>query len=461
MRKIFCYNVHEDMSITKYTFIRFSLLISLAIAAGLVIVIGDIASSSAQQKKHVTLTAMLDDQGDPPRLLNMLFQPALQELRARHPDIDIQLDYRPIPYLNLHTEFLKTMANQTSVDIMSVDQIWLGEFVEKGYLTDLTDRAKSWGREKDWYEANWDGGVYKDKVYGIWTVADLRGMWYWKDLLNKAGVDPNSLQTWDGYITSAKKLNSALRPQGIEGVHLVAAGHSPDMSFYPYLWMLGGDIIKQKDGHPTKGTYWFPAYNSTEGVRALEFIKEQVNAGIKPQKQHFWGKEFLDRKFAVMLEALQHHVHLNTTDQKQDFEQKVGFLPMFPIPNSSYRSATLMGGWLLGIPETSGNKDLAWELITLVLDPKIMTPLHVKYGHMPTQIPIGKGPNSAQLKQTIPYYNKLISMMTIARARTSIPEYPHIAEDIHQALDQVFYKAKEPKQALDDAAAKSAKAMGW
>ena len=64
---------------------------------------------------------------------------------------------------------------------------------------------------------------------------------------------------------------------------------------------------------------------------------------------------------------------------------------------------------------------------------------------MPTQIPIGEGPNSAQLKQTIPYYDKLISMMTIARARPSIPEYPHIAEDIHQALDQVFNGVKEPK----------------
>ena len=49
------------------------------------------------KKKQVTLTAMLDDQGDPPRLLRMLFQPALEELRARHPDIEIQLDYRPIP----------------------------------------------------------------------------------------------------------------------------------------------------------------------------------------------------------------------------------------------------------------------------------------------------------------------------------------------------------------------------
>jgi multiple sugar transport system substrate-binding protein len=42
--------------------------------------------------------------------------------------------------------------------------------------------------------------------------------------------------------------------------------------------MLGGDIIKTKDGHPTKGNYWFPAYNSSAGVKALEFIKEQVNA---------------------------------------------------------------------------------------------------------------------------------------------------------------------------------------
>ncbi len=75
--------------ITKHTVTRFSLVISLAITVGLVIVIGDIASSSSSsaQKKHVTLTTVVDDQGDPPRLLNTLFQPAMQELRARHPDI--------------------------------------------------------------------------------------------------------------------------------------------------------------------------------------------------------------------------------------------------------------------------------------------------------------------------------------------------------------------------------------
>ena len=81
-------------------------------------------------------------------------------------------------------------------------------------------------------------------------------MWYWKDLLNKAGIDPNSLQTWDGYIASARKINSVLGPMGISGAVLVGLNYSPDI-WYPYLWMLGGDILVMKDGHPTKGTTGF------------------------------------------------------------------------------------------------------------------------------------------------------------------------------------------------------------
>ena len=67
--------------------------------------------------------------------------------------------------------------------------------------------------------------------------------------------------------------------------------------------MLGGDIVQLKEGHPTNGGYWFPTYNSTEGVRALQFIKDQVNAGIKPQKEHSFGEEFVNRSFAVMIEG--------------------------------------------------------------------------------------------------------------------------------------------------------------
>jgi multiple sugar transport system substrate-binding protein len=417
------------------------------------------ALASIDNKKQVTLVAILEDQGEPERW-KALIQPAIEEMRTKHPDLDLEINYTAYPYDQAKKEMLDAISNQTHVDLISLDQIWLGEFAERGLMTDLTVRMKNWERFSDFYEANLDGTLYDGRIYGIWAWTDARGIWYWKDMLDQAGVDPNSLKTWDGYIASAKKLNSILRPQGIEGIHLTGASHSPDI-WYPYLWMLGGYIIEPRDGHPTKGVYWFPAYNSSEGIRAMEFIKSQVEAGIKPQKDHFWGEEFLDRKFAVMIEALQHHIPLSTPEKRLEFVQKVGFIPMFPVPNLDNKSATLMGGWVLSIPSTSNHKDIAWELITTILEPKILAPYLAAHANLPTQIPIGEGNYSQTANNTIPYYSQLIDMIESGYNRPNIPEYPQIAEHIKQALDDVYHGMKEPKQALDDAAAKSAKVLGW
>jgi multiple sugar transport system substrate-binding protein len=413
-------------------------------------------SVSAQQKKQVILTAIL---AEPRNRWDTLINNALQKLKEKHPDIDIHIKYMVLPYNSTRSHILSAISNRTSIDLISVDQIWLGDFAQRGYLTDLTDRVQSWGRASDWYPTNFDGGIYRGKVYGIWAWTDVRGMWYWKDLLNRAGVNPDSLTTWDGYIASAKKLNAVLRPQGIEGVHLTAANHSPDM-WYPYLWMLGGDILIQKDGHPTKGTYWFPAYNSSAGVEAMKFLKEQIDAGIKPQKNHYWGQEFTTRKFAVMLEG-PWLLGFFPRDQWKGLEQQVGFIPSFPVPYKGNQSATMMGGWELSIPKTSQNKDLAWELLTTMVEPDIIAPMMQEYGYIPTQKPIGEGVYSSQLNQTIPYYDRMVSMISIGRSRPNTPEYSQIADDIRHAIDEVYYGIKTPKQALDDAAIKSAKVLGW
>jgi multiple sugar transport system substrate-binding protein len=56
---------------------------------------------------------------------------------------------------------------------------------------------------------------------------------------------------------------------------------------------------------------------------------------------------------------------------------------------------------------------------------------------------------------------EMVSMIPLARQRPSIPEYYQIAGHIHQAIDDVYNEVKDPKQALDDAAAKSAEALSW
>ena len=197
--------------------------------------------SSVLDKTNVTLRGLFTDLANPGRW-NQLLQPALDELNRRHPDMNIQIEYADFPYNVTRNRILDRLSGGDSVDIVSVDQIWLGEFAEKGLLKNLTGEFEEWGRISDLYEANLDGCVYNNTIYGLWLWTDTRGIWYWKDMLQEAGVDPESLKTWDGYISAAIKLNDFFGDRVTQGVHLRNAPHEPDM-WYPYLWMLGGEII--------------------------------------------------------------------------------------------------------------------------------------------------------------------------------------------------------------------------
>jgi multiple sugar transport system substrate-binding protein len=243
-------------------------------------------------------------------------------------------------------------------------------------------------------------------------------------------------------------------------VHLSGASGFDVDFWYPYLWMLGGEILELREGHPTKGVYWFPSFNSSAGVRALEFLKQQVDAGIQPQESPL-ERPFVNRNFSVMLGGSWMPGEFQNKS-KPTLEQELGFIPMFPVPNQTIQTSTMMGGWELAIPSTSQHSDLAWELITIMATPEILSPFLEEYGYLPTQQVLGDGSLSEPLKQSVPFFEDMVSMIQYGRSRPNIPEYSRIADNIHQAIQQVYNgSAASPKEALDIAAAKSADLLGW
>lgn len=410
----------------------------------------------------ITLRGLLTDLGDKGRWSSLLDK-ALEKLQQKYPDKNIVLEYQELPTDDTREEFLRLVSNKSAIDFVSVDQIWLGEFASKGLLSNLTTYVDGWTRAPNWYQQHWDGGTYNGTVYGIWTWTDVRGLWYWKDLLRQSQIDADDLKTWKGYIGSAQKLNQEFEAASINGTILFDTYYSQDL-WFPYLWMLGGDIVQLRDGHPTKGTYWFPTYNSTEGIQALGFFKDQINSGIKPDKLPASDSiGFAQKRIAMILGGSWIPGYFG--DQKRaDFENKIGFIPLFPVPSPDKRSSTLMGGWELAIPITSNHKTLAWEFIEAILDPEILGPWIQEYGYLPTQIPLGQGLILNQSAAELPYYDTLISMIPFGNIRPSIPEYPIIAGHINEAIDRVYYSnATSPSitTILNEAAVKSAHALGW
>jgi multiple sugar transport system substrate-binding protein len=174
----------KGQSINEKTAKCICLLLITILGINIILTAGIFSPIPTFAKEKVILNALLVEPKD--RWEKSLIPMAVQNLMAKHPELDIQVNYTVTPYNDAREQMLKALGNHSNLDLISVDQIWLGEFADKGYLTDLSNYSKTWGRLDDWYESNLDGAVYNDKVYGIWAWTNVRSIWYWKDLLKNS-----------------------------------------------------------------------------------------------------------------------------------------------------------------------------------------------------------------------------------------------------------------------------------
>ncbi|UCE52897.1 MAG: extracellular solute-binding protein, partial [Desulfobacterales bacterium] len=114
-----------------------------------------------------------------------------------------------VPFSDLYTKLLTDWATGTnSIDAAVFAPQWMVDYVEPGYLQDLTDRIvkDSALKLKD------IGGFFRDfsmrysgKTYTITLDGDFQMVYYRTDLLESAGLSPP--QTWDDYINIAKRFH--------------------------------------------------------------------------------------------------------------------------------------------------------------------------------------------------------------------------------------------------------------
>jgi multiple sugar transport system substrate-binding protein len=93
--------------------------------------------------ENVTLRVLFDE-FNRKGMGKSLVDNALDELRLNHPDLSIDVEYMDTPYSQTKRQIENSITNGTQLDIVSVDQIWLGELADKGLLTDLTEKAENW-----------------------------------------------------------------------------------------------------------------------------------------------------------------------------------------------------------------------------------------------------------------------------------------------------------------------------
>ena len=111
-----------------------------------------------------------------------------------------------VPFSDLYNKLLTDFATGTnSYDAAVFAPQWMGDFIEPGYLEELTERVKGDAALK------WDdiapffrdfSASYKGDVYTIPLDGDFQMAYYRTDLLKEAGLEPP--KTWDDYLAIAE-----------------------------------------------------------------------------------------------------------------------------------------------------------------------------------------------------------------------------------------------------------------
>src|SRR5689334_3753223 len=184
-------------------------------------------------------------------LLTFVGPQVAEPLQRRGPDFTkltgATINVVTVPNSDLYQKALTDMATGTnSYDAFLFAPSWIVDFAPAGFLEDLTPRVQA---DKD---LQWDDVVksiqdfnsYQGKVYSIPLDGDIHTVYYRKDSLADAGLQPP--QTCDEYLNVAKALSGKdLNGNGLPD-YASCNSNAPHQQSYWWIWSLAAPFTQSQ-----------------------------------------------------------------------------------------------------------------------------------------------------------------------------------------------------------------------
>lgn len=131
-------------------------------------------------------------------------------------------------------------AKDSAADLVSLDVPFVPEFAAAGWVTTVDD-ALPQGERGQFFKGTLDGATYDGKLYGVPWYNNGPGLFYRKDLLDAAGIQPP--KTYDQLLDAAKRLQT---PEVNGFIAQTGQNEGGMITWLEYLWGHGGDIVDDK-----------------------------------------------------------------------------------------------------------------------------------------------------------------------------------------------------------------------
>ncbi|MDR0449792.1 MAG: ABC transporter substrate-binding protein [Treponema sp.] len=416
-------------------------------AVGALLVLGALFSCKKKTEGGGTEKVVFWTSHGPPD--NGILESIADAYNATGPEVEVQFVQVPGSETDV-TSLMTAVRGGTGPDVYMLDRFTVAQRASDGLLEDLTDDlAELDPNLKDKYLAfAWDEDQYRGRTYGLPFDTDTRGLFYNKQMLRDAGVDPEELDRKNGPITLARlqEIARKIDTKDAQG-NYTKAGFIPQVEqgwHYTWGFLFGGEFADIPGGkvtptHPgvVAGFQYLYDYNREMGVQQVQtFISSYIPPNNPPQ-QH----PFITGRLAMMITG---DWFLNTMrTYAPDVEYDITYIPTV---NKGDPPTTWAGGWTFVVPAGSKRKEAAVRFIHWACGAGGQRIYTKDSGHCPTLLSISSDESIFTEKQS--YFREALFF---TKSRPPLPVGALYWDALSTAQDMVVQNVKTPLEALQQA----------
>jgi multiple sugar transport system substrate-binding protein len=404
-----------------------------------------VTKPAASNAAPVTITFWHGMNGTDPGTQGGALQDLVNQYKQVAPNVTINLDFTPYTGNELEQKVTGGIVAHNTPDLVQAFESDVAAWYDAGAIAPLDDYAKNTLTDADLNDiqkALLDSGrfpQYNNQLLSFPFNRSIYVVYYNKPELTRAGF-PDGPKTWDDVAAACAKI--------VADMPCYAVQPSPD-SFIPVVWGRGGEVLSADFKHAT--------FNGPEGVAALQFEVDNIKNNIAYVSKGFdWQNDFGAKKVAMSPP---------TTIAGDPFIAKavngafdIGVAPIPTAPGKPMRS--LFSGTNLAIMKSTPEKQqAAWDFIVWLTQTKQSAYWTVQTTYLPVRKSALNDPALKDFIAKTPRFQVALDMIPSGHPGISVAGWADARTYLQDAVTAADALTTDPKQALDDAAAKSDQAL--
>ncbi len=361
----------------------------------------------------------------------------------------VKVNVEAVNYEIMHEKLMTQLtAKESNYDVLVVDNYWVGEFVEAGWMEDLSSYIEESGFDTSKYvKSMWemvgevDGTPYMIPFYNyMFSLIYRTDVFDDKDLQAKYKAETGKelkmpCDTLDEYVEIAKFVTKEKGPDLCGTVNQAKRGDPISMEFCSFMYSCGG-YFYDDDGNIT--------INDENAVHALELYCDSVkNASTKGAEGFALDESYNVYSQGGAASYITHNWMLPKIEREAIDEVK-GNSALANIPGGHAQN----GGWGWAIPSNATDKQASWNFISWI-ESFDNCKARALAGGSPTRTDVFEDPD---VLEKYPDDATVLSVMEEAKMVPIMVDAPQLIEVFGRELSLAVSGEKSPKDALDTVA---------